>query len=234
MMVSLEDLSELEFSNDRDPRKMERIVEGTHHDIILRPDSQSLGANENLARTIWNPDENVYIADHHSKAVIPWAIAGEEWYSKDEVLTLHLDMHRDDEPIMLGNKVNSSYEQKDWNGLVHYSGISEVMTVAQELGITDEIHYWGCPDSGEIRELNNSLEYLRPDLEAFDSVILDVDLDLFKGLDEDPPVGTIEIEDYYSAISELEEDADLTTYATSPGFIDQKEAIGHLRSIRDY
>lgn len=223
----------MDVENDRNPRNLREIQEGEYTDLELTETDQTLGSNPHLNYSAWNSKENIFMSDHHSKVLAPWLIAERNWVD-DEILLVHIDLHRDEgKPRAADYRMDKAFElgrPVEFSGMAY---ISEVIGIAEEYGLADDIYHWGDPLDKNSEPVNN-LEDFNPPTQEYDKIILDVDLDFFKGLEEHPPAEPWNIEDYYTIISELENEADLSTYVTSPGFIDQEEALDHLEGIRAY
>jgi hypothetical protein len=228
--MEFNDLLEQEIENSSNPRNPRNIVEGTYKDIEIVSEDELRGYNQHLRSSIWNSEENIFISDHHTKPLIPWMIAGSKWKG-DDTLLAHIDLHRDRNSYKADPELFSeAYNSGDFLEFSRLGFVSEVMDIVEEFGITDEIYNWGSP----VDKPSNHPEDLNLVTNSYDRFILDVDLDVFEGIENQPPKGDWELNDVYSKISELEQRADLTTYVTSPGFIDQEKAVNYLENIREF
>lgn len=230
-MLDFNHLTDLEIENERNPREFRNISEGDYTDLDMINPDYTRGSTRHLESSIWNPEHNIFISDHHSKALAPWLVADRRW--RDEsVLLLHVDAHRDDSlPRASEKRLSNASDLGRPVDFADLGYISEVIGIAEKYDLADEIYHWGDVRPGT-EEPVNSLDKLDPSISDYDRLVLDVDLDVFESLEDYPPEGDWELTDYYKSISDIEAEADLTTYVTSPGFIDQETALDHLESIR--
>ncbi|MFT4892689.1 MAG: hypothetical protein ACI8Z7_000471 [Candidatus Nanohaloarchaea archaeon] len=228
--MEFNDLLEQEIENSSNPRNPRNIVEGIYSDVEVVSEDELRGQNKHLRSSIWNSQENIFISDHHTKPLMPWMIAGNKWKG-DDILLAHIDLHRDRKSYRANPELlRDAYKSGDFLEFSRLGFVSEVMDIVEEFGLADEVCNWGSP----VDKPSNHPEDLSPVTESYDRFILDVDLDVFKGIENQPPKGDWELNDVYSKISDLEQRADLTTYVTSPGFIDQEKAVNYLENIREY
>lgn len=228
--MEFNDLLEPEIENSSNPRNPRDIVEGTYKDIEIVSEEELRGQNRHLASSIWNSEENIFLSDHHTKALMLWMIADSKW-SYEDTLLVHVDLHRDRNSYRADPELlRGAYESGDFLEFSRLGFVSEVMDIVEQFEMVDEIYNWGSP----VDNPSNHPEDLNLVTDSYDRVILDVDLDVFKGIEKQPPKGDWDLQGVYSNISDLEKEADLTTYVTSPGFIDQGKAVEHIEEIREY
>lgn len=175
------------------------------------------------------PEENLYVVDHHNQVLNAWLAAEDEGLLEGETALVHVDAHRDDQdpgsieqPYSVRDAVETVSDEMD---------ISEFIVPAERWGLIDDTYFWGDGD------LNRSM----PDPE-YESAIFDLDLDVFiplmKKRDRMYAEGVLEREEFdeyseqiYREMAERIRDADVSTVATSPGYIPQDVALHHLEGI---
>lgn len=178
-----------------------RSFNDENHDAFTRLDNHVLDSREDI----------LYI-DEHNHALAGWISASNEGLVEGKTVLLHVDGHYDDripEPFYPPETVSEAESL-----IGDMLDINEFIYPAQQWNLIDDTVNWGVE--------NTARERLIRDFEH-DSVILDLDLDVFENIDYPEPV--------YRQLSELMSKADFTTVATSPGYIQQDKALNQLDKV---
>lgn len=207
------------------------VVEGDYTDLdygIVIPqgledvsvsDIESFNSENNdafarLESYVLDLDDDIFYVDDHNHALAGWLAASNEGILGSDAVLLHVDDHYDaevPEPFFPPETVGEAEQL-----IGDVIQINEFIYPAEQWGLVDETVNWGVE--------NKNQQLLHRDF-GDSSFILDLDLDVFNGVEGAEPV--------YRMIGELMNEADFTTVATSPGYIGQEEALTHLENIMD-
>lgn len=207
--VILGDYSDLDYGTVR-PRRIEDISDPVIEDF----NSENMDAFTRLDYHVFDEENGILYVDDHNHALTGWLAASNEGDLEGETVLFHVDGHYDDsipEPFYPPEDVSEA------EALVgDMVAIDEFIYPAEQWGLVDRTINWGVEEN--VREL------LIRDFRA-DSLIMDLDLDVFRDIEDPEPV--------YELIGDLISEADFTTVATSPGYIEQDEALHHLEKIME-
>ena len=218
---------------------MPPVIEGEYSDLNLE------GENPVLENYVVDTDQDMFYVDDHNHVLAGWTTALYEGHMDGETLLVHVDFHEDRKQppqVLASGENNYGHELPDEvpismhevNNVVPDLQINEFIEPALQWGLFDQVWNIGLrqktndgyrTDIDSINELN---------LDEYDSIISDVDIDFYMGLDgkrhsyEPETVAQFE-EQIASVIAE----SDFTTWATSPGFMEQKEAIEKIQNLTE-
>lgn len=200
---------------------------------IQKFNDQNKDALTRLDPFILDRENYIFTVDNHNHALAGFLAAYNENLVDGETALIHVDAHRDSEipePFYPPDNVEEARELIG-DGVE----INEYLVPAIEWGVVDEVEYWGAEN------LETSFFSKERD---HDSVIVDVDLDVFNNigkkvehsaLDKDSEFSVkdipVQVDYFYQKIAEEISNADFTTIATSPGYIHQDMALKHLDEI---
>ncbi|WEL23815.1 UPF0489 family protein [Candidatus Nanohalovita haloferacivicina] len=207
------------------------VVEGDYTDLdygvvvpeglddVTVSDVESFNSENNdafvrLDQYVLDLDDDVFYVDDHNHALAGWLAASNENVLEGDTVLLHLDDHYDGEmpePFFPPESVGEAEQL-----IGDMIQINEFIYPAEQWGLVDETVNWGVE--------NKNQQLLHRDF-GESSLILDLDLDVFNGVESPGPI--------YRMIGGLMDEADFTTVATSPGYILQEEALTHLENIME-
>lgn len=162
----------------------------------------------------------IYIVDNHNWVFYAWSEIKQvplNWETGcvQSSLLVHIDAHKDE-----GNAtLKSSFSLNNLTSVVEQTKslkVSNYIYAAVQAGLIQK-KIISLTSSKDFESYAKQLELLK---QASQNIILNVDIDIFA-----PEVSTISLEEKVKAIGYFAKQADLITFATSPGFIDQEFAI---------
>lgn len=187
-------------------------------------------ADHRLEQYVWDDEHYVYITDDHSHALTAWAAAYQEGLLDGAVDIVHVDAHKDNEdPAVPMEGVPETVEAAD-NYVPKDITIKSFIRPALDWGIADDVKYWGVGPGADVAEVYG-LEELNCHFQSPETMILDIDLDVFS----QPGIGhgrnDIAPDELCETLADGTHNAPVTTIATSPGYINQETAVDHLHNI---
>lgn len=209
--------------------ELPKVIEGYYKDLgysVARPERakdipmeavRSFNKNNQdpftqLKNYVLNTEDDIFYVDEHNHALAGWLAAYNEDLLEGDTLLFHIDAHEDaEEPEPFYPPENTGDAEELIGDMLE---INEFIYPSKQWGIVDNQVNWGVEDT--------AIERLTKEVSQH-SVIVDVDLDVFKNIDD--------LEPAYSKLDDLISGADFTTIATSPGYIHQEEALKHLENI---
>lgn len=168
----------------------------------------------------WCPNHGIAIMDHHNYAMLFWLAYTNSRRGKPGVF--HLDEHEDmQQPDKIPGNPPETVGQAE--RYVEQVGINEFIQPFLDWGLLSSFYnYSEGGDSGGIR-IGYPEQEVEPHLGA---EIFDLDLDFFNKVD-----GSEYLDGWYDMAARCIQEAELTTIATSPRYIDPEDAARHYREI---
>lgn len=162
-----------------------------------------------------------------------------------ETALVHIDFHEDRKqpPEYLHTVEADGYDRSlpeevplnmdELNSVVPDLQINEFVEPALQWGFFDEVFNCGLrqrkEDGGYRTELGSFQDV---NLDEYDSVLADIDIDFYLGLDgERHRYDEHEIREFEESVAATAAQADFVTWATSPGFMDQEEAVEKIGNL---
>lgn len=159
-----------------------------------------------------------YIFDNHNHAFTFWCVEHAKGTIQDNALLIHIDQHKDTrkpKSYLKNHEIHDLEKVKEYTNTA--LNVGNFIPAAQEAGIVNDL---------VIIDSIGSMESFEKDDRKCRNMILDIDLDFFSRdmsyISNDYKVGFIR---------DLIPHADIVTIASSPFFIEQKDAIHWLKEI---
>ncbi len=217
------------------------VVEGGYEDLSLDETFHS----PLLEYYVVDTDRNMFFTDDHNHALAGWTAALYEGLMSGETALVHIDFHEDGKqpPERLHTVEDDGYDQPlpdevpmtvgEMNSLVPDLEINEFVDPALQWGLFDQVFNCGLrqrkSEGGYRTELDS---FQSVDLDEYDSVVADIDIDFYLGLDgKRHSYGEDRVREFEGKVAATAAEADFVTWATSPGFMDQEEAIEKIENL---
>lgn len=170
----------------------------------------------------------IYVVDNHNWVFYCWAEFLKFVENNDSCpepfLMVHIDAHKDEGEVFLNKKFEQSDLALSKEQTVELK-VSNYINAAVQTGLIQE-QFLSFTESSDLINYEAKFELLKRDSQ---NIILNVDIDIF-----DPEVSLISLEEKVRLIGYFITKADLITFATSPGFIDQNLAIEIVKIFLKY
>jgi hypothetical protein len=217
------------------------VIQGDYNDLSLDQDVE----RPLLENYVVDTDRNMFFIDDHNHALAGWTAALYEGLMSGETAFVHIDFHEDRKqpPEYLQTVEAYGYDQPlpdevlltvdKLNSVVPNLQINEFVEPALQWGFFDEVYNCGLRQRKEDGGYRTELELIQEaDLSKYDSVVVDIDIDFYLGLDgERHRYDEDKIREFEGSVAETAARADFVTWATSPGFMDQQEAVEKIESV---
>lgn len=217
------------------------VLEGDYTDLSLDQDRE----HPLLENYVVDTDRNMFFMDDHNHALAGWTAALYDGLMSGETALVHIDFHEDRKkpPEYLHTAEEDGYNQPlpdevpltvdEINSIVPDLQINEFMDPALQWGFFDHVYDCGLrqqKQSGGYRTELDSFQNF--DLDEYDSVVVDIDIDFYLGLDgERHRYEEEKVREFEGKVAATVAEADFVTWATSPGFMEQQEAIEKIENL---
>lgn len=241
MGFGLEDLFRYgggEISSEKGVIEQPETIDGTFEDIEMDGKEADMRGERDLDKRLKNlvldTENRIFYVDDHQHALTGWLAAYYDDLLEGETALLHLDRHDDlvePEEFEAPDTIEEA-EQRIASALDN----DEFIVPASQWELIDDWYHWGV--DADIQTSFFSREF------NYDSIILDLDLDVFTGISnflfekvEDSETRfekhdySLQMNYFYDKIAEQMTKSDFTTIATSPGYIHQDTALMHMGNI---